>query len=74
MSTNIGTLDRVVRLIVAAALLYLAVLAPPNGYNWIGWIGVIPLVTAIVGNCPLYTILGSAPAGPSRLEPYLTDG
>lgn len=58
MSVNVGMLDRVIRLIVAAALLYLAVLAPPNGYNWLGWIGIVPLVTALVGNCPLYSVFG----------------
>jgi hypothetical protein len=29
---------------------------PTTGWNWVGWIGVIPLVTAILGNCPLYTV------------------
>jgi hypothetical protein len=39
-------------------LLWYALLAPATGYNWIGWIGVVPLITALIGNCPLYSILG----------------
>lgn len=58
MSTNVGTIDRVIRVIIGAALLWYALLAPASGYNWIGWIGIIPLVTALVGVCPLYSILG----------------
>jgi len=58
MSTNIGGVDRVIRIVIGLALLWYALLAAPTGYNWVGWIGVIPLLTALVGFCPLYTILG----------------
>lgn len=58
MSTNIGSVDRVIRIVIGLALLWYALLAAPTGYNWVGWIGVIPLLTALVGFCPLYTILG----------------
>jgi hypothetical protein len=58
MTTNMGTIDRVIRVIIGLGLLWYALMAPATGYNWIGWIGVIPLVTALVGVCPLYSILG----------------
>lgn len=58
MSTNVGTIDRVIRIIIGLGLLWYALLAQPTGYNWVGWIGVIPIVTALIGNCPLYSILG----------------
>ncbi len=58
MTTNIGSIDRVLRVIIGLALLWYALFAAPTGYNWIGWIGVIPLVTALIGSCPLYSILG----------------
>ena len=58
MSTNIGGVDRVIRIVIGLALLWYALLAAPTGYNWVGWIGVIPLLTALAGFCPLYTILG----------------
>lgn len=58
MTVNIGSFDRIIRLVIGAALLYFALFAQPNGYNWIGWVGIIPILTALIGNCPLYSILG----------------
>ena len=58
MTTNMGTIDRVVRIVIGLVLLWYALMAPATGYNWIGWIGVIPIVTSLVGVCPLYSILG----------------
>ena len=31
---------------------------PHTGWNAVGWIGVIPFLTAIVGSCPLYSVIG----------------
>ena len=58
--TNVGTVDRVVRIVVGLALIAFALgyLAPGASYRWIGWIGVIPLFTAAFGTCPLYSLLG----------------
>jgi len=60
MSVNIGIFDRLARIVVAAALITFALgyLAPGTGWNWVGWIGLAPLLTAMVGNCPLYSVLG----------------
>ncbi len=58
MDTNVGTIDRVVRIVIGLGLLWYAIIAQPTGYNWIGWIGVVPIVTALIGVCPLYSILG----------------
>lgn len=58
MTTNVGTIDRVLRVIFGLALLYFAFFAAPTGYNWIGYIGFVPLLTALIGSCPLYSILG----------------
>ena len=52
---NAGTLDRAVRAIVGLALIALA-LGGTIGV-W-GYLGVIPLVTAALGWCPAYTLLG----------------
>ena len=59
MSANVGIVDRIVRVVLGLALIAFALgfIAPATGFNWIGWIGVIPLVTAIVGSCPLYSLL-----------------
>ena len=60
MSPNVGMLDRILRVVLGVALIAFAlgVIAPATGFNWIGWIGVIPLATALVGSCPLYSIIG----------------
>ncbi len=60
MTVNVGTIDRIVRGIVGLALIAFALgfAWPGTGWNWIGWIGVIPLATGAVGMCPLYSVLG----------------
>jgi hypothetical protein len=55
MQTNVGTIDRIVRAVIGLALIALT-LAGTIGV-W-GWIGVVPLLTAALGFCPLYTMLG----------------
>ena len=55
MNRNEGSLDRAVRAIAGLALIG-ATLAGAIG-PW-GWIGVVPLLTAAVGWCPVYTLLG----------------
>lgn len=55
MKTNVGTLDRVVR--VAAGLILIALALTGTIGLW-GWIGVVPLVTGALSTCPLYSILG----------------
>jgi hypothetical protein len=60
MTQNIAMIDRVLRVVVGLALLAYALKLgmPDTGWNWVGWIGVVPLVTAFVGFCPLYCMLG----------------
>ncbi|MCU0984742.1 MAG: DUF2892 domain-containing protein [Acetobacteraceae bacterium] len=55
MTKNMGTLDRGLRVAVGVALVALA--ATGTVGVW-GWIGVVPLVTATIGWCPAYTLLG----------------
>ena len=52
---NVGNLDRAARLLVGIALVALAAGGVIGAW---GYIGVIPLLTGIVGMCPLYSILG----------------
>ncbi len=58
MQKNIGSADKIIRIVLGAALIAFALFGPATGYNWVGWIGVVPLVTAFVGMCPLYALLG----------------
>lgn len=55
MKVNVGGLDRAIRIIVGLALIGLT-LAGTIGV-W-GWVGVMPLVTGLVGTCPAYLLLG----------------
>ncbi len=55
MTCNVGTVDRVIRVIVGVVLIALVFVGPKTPW---GWIGVIPLVTGLIGYCPLYSLLG----------------
>jgi len=55
MKTNMGMIDRVLRIIAGVVLIGLT-LAGTIGV-W-GWIGVVPLATGVVGLCPLYLPFG----------------
>jgi hypothetical protein len=60
MPVNVGTIDRALRVVVGLVLIAFAIPLgfPDTGWNWIGWIGVVPIITAIVGYCPAYTAFG----------------
>lgn len=60
MKPNMGTLDRIIRVAVGLVLLAYALRLgfPDTGWNWVGWIGAVPLLTALVRVCPAYNILG----------------
>ena len=60
MNVNVGLIDRVLRIAIGIALLAFALgyIFPATGWNWVGWIGVVPILTAVFGFCPLYTVLG----------------
>ena len=50
MKKNLGTIDRTLRFIAGASLIGHAI---SSGHLW-AWLGLIPLLTAIVGFCPAY--------------------
>jgi Inner membrane protein YgaP-like, transmembrane domain len=60
MKKNIGSIDRVIRIIIGLVFIAYALrLGFDNtGWNWVGWFGILPLLTAIVGICPAYSIFG----------------
>ncbi len=57
MHRNVGVSDRVLRIIIGILLIAYAAF-PSTGWDWIGWIGVIPILTAVFGICPIYSLLG----------------
>ena len=52
---NEGVVDRSVRVVVGLAILSLTVIGPQS--LW-ALIGLVPLMTGLVGFCPLYKLLG----------------
>ncbi|MGE0115462.1 MAG: DUF2892 domain-containing protein [Steroidobacteraceae bacterium] len=57
MQKNVGSADRVVRIVIGLALLSLLFLRQDSS-RWFGLIGLVPLLTASMSWCPLYTLLG----------------
>lgn len=57
MKQNVGMIDRVMRVLLGVTLLTFAIIGE-GVVAKVSWIGVIPLLTAFAGFCPLYTLLG----------------
>lgn len=57
MKTNVGGIDKILRIVVGIALIALAALGVIGVW---GWIGVVPLLTGLVGFCPAYGLLGAS--------------
>ncbi len=62
MKRNVGSIDRILRVVIGLALIVLA--ATGSIAAW-GYIGVIPLATGLMGSCLLYRLLGIDTAGAS---------
>lgn len=60
MTVNVGALDRIARIVVGVALIAFALgyIAPGTSWSWVGWIGVVPILTALFGTCPAYSLFG----------------
>ena len=56
--SNVGTVDRVVRIILGVVLIGLFFAYPDASWRYFALIGIVPLLTAFMGTCPLYSILG----------------
>lgn len=55
MKPNEGMIDRALRTVAGAGILSLAFIGPQTPW---AYLGLVPLVTGLVGFCPLYAILG----------------
>ena len=55
---NEGNIDRIIRVVVGALLLIGYFMNGDATYGWLYLLGIIPLVTGLVGFCPLYMVLG----------------
>ena len=57
MKANVGSIDKLLRIVVGLALIAWA-LWGEGAWHRLGFIGIVPILTALVGFCPLYTLLG----------------
>lgn len=57
MKMNVGLIDKVLRIIIGVVLIALAFTGTLGVW---AYIGVVPLVTGLVGWCPLYSLLGTS--------------
>ena len=64
MKLNEGGLDRIARVLGGAVILALAFVGPKTAW---GYLGLIPLVTGVVGFCPLYALIGVSTRAAKRL-------
>lgn len=53
--TNEGTIDRALRVMAGLVLISLVFVGPK--VIW-GWVGLVPLLTGLIGSCPVYSLLG----------------
>lgn len=60
MQINMGSVDRGARVVVGLLLISLVFVGPQTPW---GWLGLIPLATALIGWCPAYTLLGIRTTG-----------
>lgn len=56
MERNVGGIDLFLRIVLGIALLTVVFVGPTRS-AW-GWLGLVPLATAALQWCPLYTLLG----------------
>jgi hypothetical protein len=54
MTQNVGGIDKGTRIAIGVLLLALGVVGP---LGWWGLVGLVPLATGVVGNCPVYSAL-----------------
>jgi hypothetical protein len=70
MKTNIGTVDRVVRIVVGVVIIGVGIYFR----SWWGLIGLLPLLTAVVRFCPAYLPFGINTCKPGVPQPPVPPG
>ena len=55
MKKNIGNVERIVRVVLGIVVVSLAFVGPRS--SW-AFLGIIPIVTGLIGYCPPYALLG----------------
>jgi len=58
LKTNVGGIDRILRIVVGLALIAGFFLNTEASMRWLYLLGIIPLATGLMQTCPLYSMLG----------------
>lgn len=58
LKKNVGSIDRILRIVLGLALLAGFFFNGDGAYSWLYLIGIIPLATGLMSSCPLYSFLG----------------
>ena len=53
MKKNVGNIDRFIRIILGLALIGFAIVTN----SWWGFVGIVPILTAVMSYCPVYGLL-----------------
>lgn len=53
--TNVGSIDRLLRIVLGVVLIALVFVGPKTPW---GWVGIVPLLTGLMKTCPLYSVAG----------------
>jgi hypothetical protein len=56
--SNVGSVDRVIRIVIGLGILSLFFLYPDASGRYYSLLGAIPLLTGAIGTCPLYSLIG----------------
>jgi membrane-associated protease RseP (regulator of RpoE activity) len=54
MKANVGSVDKGLRIVAGIAIIIWGIMAE----NWLGAIGVVPILTGVINFCPIYPLLG----------------
>ncbi|HEY3451523.1 MAG TPA: DUF2892 domain-containing protein [Myxococcales bacterium] len=65
LARNVGTADRIIRVVLGLGMLSLTFVGPHT--LW-GLVGLVPLATAAIGSCPAYSLIGVATAKSGATE------
>lgn len=60
MKKNVGNIERVIRILAGLGILSLAFIGPATPW---GYLGIVPLLTGLIGWCPPYALLGISTCG-----------
>ena len=66
--TNVGGIDRILRVLVGIALLAAFFMFPAEPWRYWTLVGVVPLLTGLFATCPAYSLFGMSTCPTGKAE------